>query len=206
MNKFSRGFAPILALILVVVVGTDAYFLIKQKEIHIESGPVTEITTSPTIVPTEPIISQIPALDKSNWKTYIGHCGFSLKYPETYSVETLQSCPEGHHQDGSITSPDYGQTLLINIYVDNTPSSTNFDDEIESYLGWTKPNQEVTSLMGNPAIKLKYNENEQAGFDGGVSTGILILKDKKFFQFNVTGDETTISIFDQILSTFKFLD
>jgi len=144
--------------------------------------------------------------ETADWKTFTSPCGFSIKYPKDYNTGAPpESCGSGFHSNGSIVSPDQGRTLLVNISVNTSPKSVNFEDEIASYLGWAKADQESTTILGSTAIKLKPRENQQAGFEGGLSTGILILKDGRFFHFLVIGDESTISIWNDMLSTFKFL-
>ncbi|KKP92828.1 MAG: hypothetical protein UR98_C0017G0020 [Parcubacteria group bacterium GW2011_GWA1_36_12] len=202
-----KAFAPILIIIPVAfvlgIVATFLYFQLKPKPTTPSQATQTEQVSTPT---TSPKASPQQATDETaNWKTYTSSCGFSFKYPADYKVTYKQNvCEPESHQDATIKSPDEGQTLWINIQIDGTKKYKTFDEAINGFVGWPKQDQELTKIQGEPAVRAKLRENQQAGFNRGVSTGILILRNGTFYLFSVTGDESTINNFDQILSTFKF--
>ncbi len=173
---------------------------IDETVIHptgIELAPLAVSSPSPTSGETAN-----PDLIGANWKTYKSTCGFILKYPPNLIASTSKkSCDDGLNE-GSILSPDNGQTLWINMYEDLKPKSTDFESEME---GIQKSDQVKTTIANYPAVKTKIFDNQQAGKNGnGFSQDLFILKDGKFYRLFVTGDKNAITLFSQILSTFKF--
>jgi len=198
-KKFWSAISGLILLLLLLLGAVVYFFFLGPKAATApENTQVIAPIETPTVTPTpDPTFG---------WQTHENICGFTIKYPEDYIVEdTLKSCPARHHNNGYIKSPDNGETLTMNIAVDPKPKSTNFDDELSSYYPISKDQQISTTIAGNPAVKFRVSENEQAGKDGnGISTGALILVNGKFYQFNLTGVPESVAIFEQMITTLVF--
>lgn len=185
--------------LLLIAGGLTWYLLVGSKTAApVANNQIVAPIETPTVTPTpDPI---------AGWKIHENVCGFTVKYPEDYTVDdTLETCTARHHNNGSIKSSDNGQAFTLNIAVDPNPKTTNFDDELKAYFPIAKDQQISTTIAGFPAIKFKTSENEQAGTDGnGISTGAIVLVKGKFYQFNLTGVPESEAIFDQMLSTLVF--
>lgn len=201
-NHFFR-IILILLVVILLVVGAGVAWMYMQGQ---NAQKAAEEAQKTAVVPTAtPAIAPDPTAD---WKVYTSACGFTIKYPEDHNLEDAPAtCVARHQGNGSIVSSDNGQTFYLNIAVDPKPKTTNFEDELKAYYPTSKDNQIPTTVAGFQAIKFKVSENEQAGKNGnGISTGVIILADGKFYQFNLIGVPESEEVFDQMLTTFKIVE
>ncbi len=208
-----RGFIPLLIiLILVAIFGAAAggYFLYTSlRGVPPKAGDAAISTASnPTSKP-----ESTSSADMTNWKTYTDtNNGFSLKYPPNWSqvniannrVAISPELPKPFYpattftipgilidisnNDASLSSKDYVMQKIIpqNIYTKNgkiTLSLSNVDGVIVE--GLTNP------VSGNPIGPTAYISNKSKVIS---------------LELNSTNITDPKNIFNQILSTFKFLN
>jgi len=199
-----KGLAPILiVLILAALVGG---FLVYQNQSKPASVPTT-LVTQPSPTPDE----------TANWKTYKSACGFSLQYPTDYQIlEQTPDCLSPLHSDyggeiikeGMLISSDNRKTMILTILVNIKPKTQNFSEVINMYYKQyfsTEEERKVININGLQAVKSKVSKYVQGDNTPGDGQYVLIKKDEKLYLFMISTDEGRLDIWDQILSTFKFL-
>ena len=192
INLYERGFAGIIILLIVLAgISGLGYLVLRNKTIPImpNSSPTPTNTTDPT----------------ANWKTYaVKDEKVSFKYPETWQL--LED------EGGSyiVASSDKKTTLrTTGGYKSSTP-----DKDLHRYL------EKQTSYGGQDLKYLSEKSFEIDGMKGWyarIEIGALNQEDTIFFIENknfsdrytglwlVNSSASYQTIFDQILSTFKFL-
>jgi hypothetical protein len=186
----------IIAIILAVValLAVVAYFFGAKyfaPQLTSTPTPVAVLTPSPTIDPT------------ANWKAYTNTTlGFSFKYPETW----IESGPLSKEDTTIIyvtsdekigTGSEPLQYYLWVTNVNKLPDS-QFSKEIINNATFYKSDSAVPSRFGALAFFITKDEKQYIGifltpYDGVISA--------KF-----PSQDKYVSIFDQILSTFKFIE
>mgnify|MGYP001590883866 CR=1 FL=1 len=184
MVKNSRGFAPILIVVIVGIIGVVGFFVIKQTP------------TAPSI-PT-PETSQEST---ENWNTYINsQYKYSVKYPGHLSPQ------EETENDVYLNFVSFGNISdEQNIWFSASVRDTKIEDEVR-FVKWQSSHSLVTlvkeekiTVNGYPAVRLEYEPQRP---DVGKPTTFIIVNNGKY-SFTIN---TRTKPFDQILSTFKFLD
>lgn len=167
MNKNSRGFAPLIIVIVLTLIGLAGYIVFRS-------------TDSTANLPRDE--------DLRGWKTFIGG-GYSIKYPAHFQAVS------DNNKDTILT--DKGEKI-IKISKESTTAK-----EVKEYakgILFTKP----TKINEYEAIEI-LNDVANAPFESYVlvrdGTAYLI-SNEAIYDENSENDK----LFNQILSTFKFLD
>ncbi|MBI2029953.1 hypothetical protein HYT02_06045 [Candidatus Gottesmanbacteria bacterium] len=188
----------IVVIIFIIIVA--GYFILSSRN-QKQTASVFPSQT-PTVIPT--IDSRI------NWKTYTNtDLGFSIQYPEDYLYEEI---------DAGVTHSPYTSYSLIDLQGNG--------NKIEIAVAENDNNYSLDKIIGNGPL-LSYskdildNENvnniEVDGVEAlridnipvglaGIRSEILFIKKNKIYQIILVPSEAKVDIFNQILSTFQFLD
>jgi hypothetical protein len=191
----SKGFAPIIILILLVLVGVGAYYFgtLKNKIVSVISTPTPVVSaqpsSSPIVIPTaKPTVK--PTTDPTvNWKTY-KNPDFSFKYPSGWALGQGTAIVSDVAGAGITVftkdMPMYNECMKL----DKTDTVNGKMVKYYSYIysGEMCSNQ---ADIGNYEVWVT-----KAGGDG-FQPGII-------YMYNTTIFPKSFSIFQQILSTFKF--
>lgn len=200
MSKNSRGFAPVLIVIIVGVIGIVSYLALAQslKQTPTPSAPIPKPTQE----------------SPENWKTYTNERdGYSLKYPPSWSK--------------NLESPDYFwkgiksnfKGASISVFVADAKRGTLADEfryrTYEHYQAnpeaWAPvPYEEISEpeyskLANEEALRYHGIESYRGNF-----IGTLAMRGGKTYIVTVTYEDGRKKefeeIYNQILSTFRFLD
>ncbi len=188
----------IIGILIILGLFGNLYFLVKNQK------PTAEIIPTPT-----PIATTTSIDFAAGWKVYENaKLGFSFKYPES-----LMSC-EDVNFTGLISSGPYVNTEENQCEVAKSrgyPISflLNKDDkEFQNFRAENYPNS--FSNYKNTEMRID-NKNAEviSGIEKETLLAFKIIKIRmgdSFLIVKATGEERDITILDQILSTFKFLD
>lgn len=201
MPKRSTGFAAlgILAVVLVALtVVAGVAWIIGIVFLPLPPHQVPQ-GLPPTIVTTR--ISGVPTLNPmADWKTYTdSEIGFKFKYPTNRFVQ------QSPREAGEFITIESDNLLeLISIYISSDPIIVNNFGRKNSN-GGPLSNLEKVQIDNRDGIKYRAKVNTET--NQAVAVTIQVIKDKYsielvYFQVNEQSDTT----FNQILSTFKFLD
>lgn len=146
--------------------------------------------------------------ETANWKTYTNaQYGFEIKYPESWYVtrgkKTLFECVDITNYNPVPPSSGSNQITFRIIISDNQEhNSALFFAEGEKSARGNKGTINEINVNGIPAVKLS---------DSGDFPEVFIVDDKKTKKLYISGfvfapnSENNLSIFNQMLSTFKFI-
>lgn len=173
------------------------------------TGPQCEFASCPS-----------PKDETANWKTYTSNkYSFSLKYPPTWQLE--------EHDEESIGTPaitignscnfESGETCA-NLFIDFSNDGKKEFEQLK-VLRLSDPahvNPRQTIIDGVDAFTTDYTNKKSDGSYLGINANFLFVKNNTFLlidygesnrNYNKTNPEWKYkNTFDQILSTFKFLD
>lgn len=172
-----------------------------------ESNPPTCVTANGLSFK-GPVSSPTPTPGSTaNWKTYTNNYeNYEIKYPSNFS---RMVCPNEETQlylvqDGGgedpIVSPTCGRDSRYQIEVISSTKPITINDNRYNI------STETTSIDGIQAKK--YTSTQKPSFEGpGESwyVDVIITKDGKYYDI-YTRNKDSLTTFDQILFTFKFLD
>lgn len=208
-KKFSLKIIILLIVILLVAGGVYAGMQIGRKQTASnEIVTDTEITNIPVSKPTV-----VPTIDETaNWKTYRNEkYGFEMKYPDNWIVNIaddsirFQTFPE--------PSPGYGgfpggkNDIQISLSVKANSEGLDLEKFFaKQSLGRIVKSKQSIVLGNISGIIATYDEEVGAGMSEVYSVANNFLIEGIVFCGSNDVKEKAISIFDQILSTFKFLD
>ncbi|KKR80855.1 MAG: hypothetical protein UU73_C0002G0160 [Candidatus Daviesbacteria bacterium GW2011_GWA1_41_61] len=159
------------------------------------SGPNCEFAPCPSPTP-----SQTPD-ETASWKAYINHQNaFSIQYPQAVIIKELNP------NEITMRLPDDTDNNLVFdlIFININPAGvTDIKQAIKSY--------DATKLSSNDivigGIKGLYFDSVPAAYE---ASDAFVIKNGLLFAFRIEGNSPKFSenkkIFNQILSTFKFLD
>ncbi|RJQ25953.1 hypothetical protein C4577_04370, partial [Candidatus Parcubacteria bacterium] len=153
--------------------------------------------------------TETSSFDTSNWKTYINtQYGFSFKYPANYFIYESND-PNGNIDTTTISNYDHS---------DFSSGRKNSEDKDVFLMYVTHPWQKDVSLekikkyYGNYLIQdykvdgitgFRATRNEKVGINNFT---VVIIKNNKEYYFTLGAiDSRYADVFNQILSTFKFL-
>ncbi|MFZ2199980.1 MAG: hypothetical protein WAV40_04285 [Microgenomates group bacterium] len=196
-------FYPILfALLFLVTLGSGIFFFVKAESL---SKQLSSIKPSPT---PSPIASSDPT---SDWHTYTNNeYGFTIKYPLEAKIRTEQLPSNDRMFIFAIDSPNavFDRMFKSGDYSFGISIQTqkNFP-EISDYLNFQKEHntyKEVIPTIINNVSGYKF------GTDGYSTAnfhyqGFITKNDDLYITINYFTDQD-LKMFDQILSTFKFVD
>ncbi len=196
MKKLPVGFAsPLILLSVGLIVGigiTFAYFQFKSKPSH-QNQPSLIPQSTPADLSSEALAKD----ETANWKTYTGS-GYTFKYPASFEDK---SGVLTYFSSTVKTGPGGGVA-----YLESGTSNTTLNDTLKSTTGIKK--QENIILNGIQSVRA----TGYTGIAGAVYFNrVLIERDNKTFLITLsTPDQDVIGevlpIFNQILSTFQFLE
>lgn len=216
MNKNSKGFSAILILAILFLVIVFWYFVIKRLEIQ----PVSTPLVSPTIFQDS----------TTNWKTYVSNVNnFEFKYPSDWEVKGGEQESEPFNGLGRLflrptldsNSPlsSVQEFSLIQIELTGSPIQQTLDNHLNSLckVNRCEPTNADSILVGGlPAKRINlgsdsyFQEIAAVKYDINtpyLKTGFIAFTlhlDQKLYSHY--GESQIRIIFDQILSTFKFID
>jgi len=203
VRKNSKGFAPIVVLVLIIIVGIVAYYFGTQKK-----KPALLITPTP-------VLTTVPATNTiANWKTYTNtKYGYSIMYPQTWNIKSSGD-PTGDGRCHDInTSPDLIEISSepmtncigimdnreIMIQVVDTPWSDDYlNDKFSGIL-------DKIEFAGQTASRFIFDDTAQQ--PSPLATKIVFNYRGLGYRIFVVQKQGGIiydKSFDQILSTFKF--
>lgn len=160
----------------------------------------------------------------ANWKTYTNtQYGFEFKYPDNLSVcDIIPPKPIGTGNATYITRVTYsvcGGVADLNLPLNKAGSGgiiiwTGITQDLKSFVFGqyeTKDLQFITSLEINKIPTFVYKYIPTNGDTSGISTSYFFIIGNKIVEINASSPgsqypSTWIPVFDQILSTFKFID
>lgn len=191
INLYERGFAPVIILLFVVVLGAIGFYSYQKYN----SQKVGLISFSPTTS-----ASQLTAGDTSNWKTYTSkEYGFSFNYPQGWIIGSeapdlrfFINSDEIRFSEGGESNPGNEQ-LTVLVKKPDTRSIQQAAKYYEDANSFLEDYKVTISKIGN--LDALYFSNTKNIFILGSDKGIVF----------APGPNNKI-ILDQILSTFKFLD
>jgi len=196
MKLRPRSFAPILVLIILGMIGVVAYLILKPQ--------TPSLYPSPT-----PTASQAPNGDLANWKTYTNfEANYTIKYPEYYKVEELEIFGTKEKNLRLIFSSVKTRSIRISKHLNKdreSPEEFAKDLYIANTFGQKEPIIGKDLLFENTLVA-----NINALKVSGLWDDFVILVPLKdmIYEFSASGfsDKKGLNEFDQILSTFQFLD
>jgi len=156
---------------------------------------------APEITPTEP-----SEIDTSDWKTHTDkEYGFEVKYPKSYKLtDRVGGVSFGYKYDLDIIPNSEGLTLLE--YINRNIIQTD-----DPRIGKTILKKSI-SIAGTDVVRF---EGEIFGSEEGpwrYGIDVFWLKNKKIYRFSYSPgvikekiNTVEVAIFDQMLSTFKFI-
>lgn len=207
-----KGFVQIIVIVLLLVfVGGVAYYFGVKKG-NIEPVPTQSTTSDKIDTPISTTSTTKPTTNPTvNWKTYTNSQNkFSFKYPaswdtyplgESNQVSTLMVAPQEKVDKVKQMQGGFGGGifLALTISIKTKPPVWETDEN------WQVTSQpiEIGGVSGT-----KYNINviqDMPGLSKGDKTiSVVVKNNEKYIQIDLL-DQTYKDIFDQILSTFKFL-
>lgn len=211
-NMTQRGFISIILIVLVLAGAVAGYIYFNQKIPSIfPSKPETSVTPTP-IIPDE----------KANWKTYILPSNFEVKYPQTwdyykYGFEIIDVTfgpkelieenrkrlenPEIAALIGGKAWPVEINLLRGDLYLYSSNEVSFVSDSQKKVTS-----KEIT-INGLKAVRYTIEFNYDAPYisNGDVIEVVVVKKNSKSYSITLS-DQKYKNYFDQILSSFKFIE
>ncbi|MBI4059064.1 hypothetical protein HY404_02365 [Candidatus Microgenomates bacterium] len=185
MNN-QKGLAPIVIVILITV-ALGGYLLYKQQPKPTSPTQVTQ--SSPT-----PFSSSSPN-ETANWKTYT-NSDWSVRYPSEWDTLVCQSVVGfGTHLPISCATDITG---IFSIHVDNIVRSPLVNMDEEAFQAISRESVSIGNEQGELVLVQKVKEVPGAD---RILVAAVVHKGKTYTFNMMVGDK---SLFNQILSTFKF--
>lgn len=205
MNQ--KGLAPILIVVLIAALAAGGYFIYKLPRTSV-TPPTPQTTPAPSPTP-----SPSPALtdteEISNWKTYTNtRYGYSFKYPQDLYLKTPSAVEntvtflfEKYRGQTLIDQPEFG----ISASTDGKP----LEELVNSIKAIAKQTGQVVSFQEIKLEGERAYRNENIIKDNPMSN-ITTLVNHNNISYKITlfyseMTEKQKSLYDQILSTFRFL-
>jgi hypothetical protein len=212
-NYLRSGFAHLAIIIIIAItaVGAIGFYAFKNGQLKINPPEKQEASTTPALSTT---VSEPPETPTSNptanWETYTNsENGYLVKFPKTEFTrlgcmgEELTAAKKGSDNRPSpmvmiACERDGRYTLETKTYnsIQPLPNETKYYNIEEKNL----------MLAGLPAVQFTYTfTNIEEGPFPKWYTIVWINKNGKTYEIYF-GDKSNLELFDQILSTFKFLN
>ena len=217
--KSARGFALVVVLVIAALVigigGTVTYFKFSQKQTYPSPSTVNRELATPSVSPS-------PTTDETiNWKTYTSSdFKFSLKFPPDWkpalnsSTADINTIIFSAPDNGEIATPPevipaHYYARIVEVKVQNTDRSLTITDLKTDINNIASPNTAIEDIKidNKNALRIK-------NIPGGGITEIWTSNgNRRYYLSHFEGVEVNkvdnpkySKIFDQILSTFRFLD
>jgi len=189
-------------------------------------------STPAALIPTQtPLATSMPTLTSTldptaNWKTYTNtKYGYTVRYPESWepnrgpgslSDEELASQRDIDFYDPTLPGEDPGTGLNIRVNeleaMGANRNCSNLNDCFSKTFSWltetTTINKTPSTFLGQPAVTFTYHRGTKL-YTQSWKYIYFIYKENAYnihISTNITRERTVFEVFDQILSTFKFLD
>lgn len=206
MTKTSRGFAPILIVVILGAISVVGYLILKPL---LTPSPPPSYTTPPIHTPT-------PTPDlTTNWETYTNQrFSYSIRYPRDFTINSLEQ-PKGKEDIVQFKKSENGRGVEFFVSV----SGDEFSKELyltykASYEQLIQNNEPLSTEMNN--VSAEYNKMLIEGYqayqltlssEASIVSNVLFEKDGLIFTFQLISDGPyDIEVFEQALSTFQFLE
>lgn len=189
MNK-QKGLSPILIVLLITAI--IGGYLIYSGKINLNKSQLTPVqTTQPS-----------PSDETANWKTYSNlESNYSIKYPNILNYRTSNYQREDRKVNADIFSPvDQSYEITIISYSKEAIPSLEFNA--------TTTNEKLINISGQ---KVKRKEGIEVVSEKGtvIHVGPIEHPDRNYLIIYTSGnniaEENSLRTFDQMLSTFKFI-
>lgn len=202
----------LLGIIIILVIGTagTTVYLLTKKTLPVPETPKQEISEQPVSQkPKEPTSTQpqestsTAEIDTADWKTYRSEkWGFEIKYPNIFTLKEGNKLLELRCANEEKTSlcqyPCYPSIKVI-----DDISVYEYEHSLYSLYA---PSTEVISVKSIVINGNKGKEIILSGYEmGAVERYIVLPKDSRIYQIE-SCDLFDERIFNQILSTFQFID
>ena len=212
-----KGFAPIVIVISLILLIPITYLIFLSidrpwEDVHLTADDLAQLQgkyTSPTPTPLSSETAN-PDLIGANWKTYKNsHLGFTIKYPEDWLINDC----------GGVDISLAPSTQLLGVCESGSPGliliqtgldSTNYADEIKQLNPSDYDNFQKTIIADKEAIKTSIVQKEDTYVPKGTKSITYSINFNgrvlriNYIQLPKWGDYS--KTFDQILSTFKFIN
>ena len=186
----SRGFAPLLIILGLAVIGIVGFLFFKPT-VTTPPGPKSSISPTPS-----PDYSEVT----SNWKTYTNsQYDYAVKYP-------VESTLEEPTEDIYLNHVIFGERTKDNsLWFEITVREASLDEEVD-YIEWqsshslvVRTNEKDLSVQGLPAKRLDY---EPSKYDEPKPSSFIIINRGKY-SYTLSSRPEDI---DKIISTFRFFE
>lgn len=227
-NRLTSGFAHLIVVILIVIIGIGAlgYFAYKNGQVKISTETTSSSPTSqqnPSLSPTRIVVQKttLTSDPTANWKTYNdSNNQFSFKYPANINKGGV----------GVVSGPFTGTSSIVESFSDPTTVREGTDAHFDGFTIYTVSNMKVSNFekyidneiatmkaspfadTGKVLTKNALNLNGVKGYSVEFSSSTkyyyLLSEDEKVLIeiSRIFTNQSFATTFDQILSTFKFLD
>lgn len=210
-----KGIVVLPVIIIVLLIGVVGYFIYQNTQLRQNNSqnqlPQASILTT---TPTESLMESSPTINpRANWKTYTNtKYGYTFKYPPEF---TLDSYGQVSGEEGTIELTKANNNPQTSILVDASISETSKSLYLD-YKSRADGNTATGQLIeGGSEVAVSMSEIQLANniaYQGVLESNtdilinILIERNNLIYglQF-ITEVKEDKALFDQILSTFKFL-
>ncbi len=194
LENYGKYF-PLIPPLFLIIVLAGVYFVVNNTATPSQTPQPIAPTQS---IPTSPLTPTSIEDPTKNWKTFTNtDYGYQLKYPEALITITPENAPQVFIIYFTDKKEEYLEVEIGGI------SSLGLNKEIEFDTQRTNPTK--TTFQNKQAVSLLSERNIYPGEP--FKALIVYLEDKKFkIELGYYGDGKNEALFDQILSTFKFLD
>lgn len=183
-SKTHKGFIiPIVIILVLIILAVVAYFF-SPKSTNIKISTASLSTSADTT---------------ANWQIYKNEeYNFQIKYPNNYFIQDKWTIKKDF---GNLKISSEDKQITIEVFFNEKPKSANGSPltQLEVYSG---KNINVTRIEGGYIARDKFITNDQKYY-----IDLYALNDNGFYWLvRATGSLNDVTLLDQILSTFKFIN
>ena len=214
-------FLVLAAIVLIIISGLTGYFLAK-KQTNVQL--INQLTPTSSVFP---ILTQILPMDETaNWKTYTATGIYEIQYPLAYysiksgSINQMTEWPgviSIYPNDSLNDKKPLAATYSIDISIFNNSNNLSSNEPEKLFGGnnvqFSPSPEEIKRIKEITLGGIKFYRLDDLPYgQSGIKADMVTIKNNKIYEIQVmpvqvSGNlETNIKFFNQILSTFKFLD